>query len=88
MLPFSIVERIDEEEIHERADIQMECSEVAIRNERIQFTNSWRIKIALESYFEKRAQEIWERNSRKDHVVEYVQSKIDGNDSEDASWTI
>ena len=26
------------------------------------FLHSWRIKIALESYFEKRAQEIWERN--------------------------
>ena len=25
-------------------------------------TNSWRIKIALESYFEERAQEVWERN--------------------------
>ena len=31
------------------------------------FTNSWRIKIALdlESYFEERAQETWERNLRK-----------------------
>ena len=26
------------------------------------FTNSWRIKIALESYFEEHAQEDWERN--------------------------
>ena len=26
------------------------------------FTNSWRFKIALENYFEKHAQEIWERN--------------------------
>ena len=26
------------------------------------FTNSWRIKIALESYFEEHAQEVWERN--------------------------
>ena len=26
------------------------------------FTNSWRIKVALESYFEKHAQEVWERN--------------------------
>ena len=26
------------------------------------FINSWRIKIALESYFEKHALEIWERN--------------------------
>ena len=25
------------------------------------FTNSWRIKIALESYFEEHAQEVWER---------------------------
>ena len=27
--------------------------------------NSWRITIALESYFEERAQETWERNLRK-----------------------
>ena len=27
------------------------------------FTNSWRIKIALESYFEEHAQEVWGRNS-------------------------
>ena len=26
------------------------------------FTNSWRIKIAMESYFEEHAQEVWERN--------------------------
>ena len=26
------------------------------------FTNSWRIKTALESYFEEHAQEVWERN--------------------------
>ena len=26
------------------------------------FTNSWRIKIALESYFDEHAQEVWERN--------------------------
>ena len=26
------------------------------------FTNSWRIKTDLESYFEKHAQEVWERN--------------------------
>ena len=26
------------------------------------FTDSWRIKIALESYFEEHAQEVWERN--------------------------
>ena len=26
------------------------------------FTNSWRIKVALESYFEKHAQDVWERN--------------------------
>ena len=26
------------------------------------FTNSWRIKIALESYFEEHALEVWERN--------------------------
>ena len=26
------------------------------------FTNSWRIKIALETYFEERAKEIWQRD--------------------------
>ena len=26
------------------------------------FTNSWRIKLALESYFGQHAQEVWERN--------------------------
>ena len=26
------------------------------------FTNCWRMKIALESYFEEHAQEVWERN--------------------------
>ena len=26
------------------------------------FTNSWRIRIALESHFEEHAQEVWERN--------------------------
>ena len=26
------------------------------------FTNSWRIKIALDSYFEELAQDVWERN--------------------------
>ena len=26
------------------------------------FTNSWRIKIALESYFEEHAQDVWVRN--------------------------
>ena len=29
------------------------------------FINSWRIRIALERYFEERAQETWERNLRK-----------------------
>ena len=29
------------------------------------FTNSWRNTIALESYFEEHAQEVWERNLRK-----------------------
>ena len=53
------------------------------------FTNSWRIKIVLESYFEKHAQDVWERNwvnpLDADYVVEHVLSKIDRNDSEDAS---
>ena len=29
------------------------------------YVNSWRIKIALESYFEEHAQEVWVRNLRK-----------------------
>ena len=48
-------------------------------------TNSWRIKITLESYFEEHAQEVWERNwmnpEMQDYVVEHVPTKIDGNDS-------
>ena len=54
-----IVERIYEKEIHERAS-----SEYMWKTKGV-FTDSWRIKIALESNFGKRAQEIWERNLRK-----------------------
>ena len=48
--------------------MQMECSEDAFRIEWIRaenivlFTNSWRIKLALESFCEEHAQEVWERN--------------------------
>ena len=49
------------------------------------FLNSWRIKIALESYFEERAQETWKRHYEEYHVVEYLQSNIDGDGSEGAS---
>ena len=65
------MERIYEKEIHDRTDMQMECSEDAIKIEWIHgenngcLKNSWRTEIALESYFEERAQEIWERNLRK-----------------------
>ena len=47
--------------------VQMECSEDAIRTEcgvrktMGFFTNSCRIKISLESYFEEHAQDVWER---------------------------
>ena len=33
-----------------------------VRKSRGLVRNSWRIKIALESYFEEHAKEIWERN--------------------------
>ena len=75
MSSLSIVERIYEDVIHkrinyvlhERADMQRNVQK--IRSESSEhmwkttgaFINSWRIKIALESYFEKHAQEIWER---------------------------
>ena len=49
-----------------------ECSQRCVQNgvntcgrHRVLLKNSWRIKIALESYFEERAQETWERNLRK-----------------------
>ena len=41
--------------------MQSESSEY-IRKAKCFFTNSWRIKIALESYFEEHSQEVWERN--------------------------
>ena len=42
-------------------------------------------KIALESYIEERAQKTLAEKFEEDHVVEYVQSDIDGDDSEGAS---
>ena len=43
------------------------------------FTNSWRIKIALESYYEEHTQEVWERNKMnfemQTNVVEHVPSR-------------
>ena len=33
-----------------------------VRKTTVFFTNSWRIKIALASYVEEHAQEVWERN--------------------------
>ena len=32
-------------------------------------TNSWRIKIAMESYFEEHAQGVWERNSMNPEML-------------------
>ena len=49
------MERTYDEEIHKRIDLQL-------RKTTGFFTNSWRIKIALESYFEGHAQEVRERN--------------------------
>ena len=55
------------------------------------FLNSWRIKTALESYFEEHAQEVWERNwmdrEMQTMLVEHVSSKIDCDDSEGTSRT-
>ena len=44
--------------------------------------NCWRIKTALESYFQERAQETLGEKFEEDHVVACVQSNIDGDDSE------
>ena len=41
--------------------MQSESSEYVRKTTGI-FTNTWRIKIALESCFEEHAQEVWERN--------------------------
>ena len=41
--------------------MQSESSEYVVKTTCF-FTNSWRIEIASESYFEKHAQEVWERN--------------------------
>ena len=41
--------------------MQSESSDY-VRKTTVFFTNSWRIKVALESYFEEHAQEVWERN--------------------------
>ena len=40
--------------------MQPESSE-KIRKTTVFFTNSWRIEIALEGYFEEHAQEVWEK---------------------------
>ena len=40
MSPFNIVERIYEEEIHERAEMQVKCSEDAIRIELLHVENN------------------------------------------------
>ena len=70
------MERTYDEEIHERInhslrertcvqmDVQKTRSESSeyVRKTNGFFTNSCRIKIALESYFEEHAQEVWDRN--------------------------
>ena len=38
--------------------------------------NSWRIKIAFESYFEERAQETWERNLGKTALLNMNHQKL------------
>ena len=42
--------------------MRSESSEICSGKKTGFFTNSWRFKTALESYFEKHAQEVWERN--------------------------
>ena len=42
-----------------------------VRKTMVFFTNSWRIKIALESYFEERAQENLGEEFEEDYVVEH-----------------
>ena len=70
------MERIHDEEIHKRINhvlrtgtcVQVEHSKDAISIKRIRTENngfrhnSWRNNIALESYIEEHAQEVWERN--------------------------
>ena len=62
-----IMERICEDEIRwnmlsECSKMRSESSEYMFGRQRVLFINSWTIKIALESYFEEHAQEVWERN--------------------------
>ena len=69
--------------------MQLESSEY-VRNSTGFFTNSWSIKLALESYFEEHAQEVWEKwmnPEMQTDVVEHVPSKIDCDDSEGTSRT-
>ena len=66
------MERTYDEEIHTcfvkgpvcRWNVQKMRSESSehVRTTTAFFTNSWRIKIALESHLEEHAQEVWERN--------------------------
>ena len=67
------MERTHDEEIHKRTptyfvrgplcrwNVQKMQSESSEKKTGF-FTNSWRIKIALESYFEQHAQEVWGRD--------------------------
>ena len=71
------MERTYDEEIHKRIDHVLRekdlcadgmfgrCDQNRVNmfgKQREFFINSWRIKIALESYFDEHAQEVWERN--------------------------
>ena len=67
------MERNDNEKIHKSTtnfvkgpvcNVHMKQSESSeyVRKTTSFFTDSWRIKIALESFFEEHAQEVWERN--------------------------
>ena len=53
------------------------------------FRNMWRIKIALESFFEEHAQEVWERNWMNSEIhstlLNTYPPKIDCDDSEGTS---
>ena len=77
MSSFSSVERIYEEETLEvrnsgkgrYADGMFKrCDQNRVHTcgkQRVSSINSWRIKIALERYFEEHVEEIWERNLKK-----------------------
>ena len=98
------MERTFDEEIHKRINhvfrkknrcvcrwnvqkMRSESSEY-VRKITVFFANSWRIKIALESYFEEHAQEVWEINwmnlEMQTTLLNTYPQKIDCDDFEGA----